>query len=103
MGMDTTSRSPTWKIEPEIEEVASEMETPCTVSYLAQEVVCVFAPHLHVGGDVHSQRLQRPQSASVRRHEERGALPVGQQPAHQVCQRNTETAEGRARDFARLF
>lgn len=70
------------------------METACDpVSYLAQEVVSVFAPHLHVGGDVDSERLQRPQSAGVRRHQERRALPIGQQAAHQVCQGDGERTE----------
>lgn len=59
-------------------------------SYLAQQVVSVSSPHLHVGGDGDSERLQRPQGAGVRRHLEGCALPIGQQAAHQVWPRNTE-------------
>lgn len=96
MGMDTRSRSPTWKMEAELKEAASHQEIWHTVSHLAQQVVSVLAPHLGVGSDVHSQGLLGPQCASARRHEERCALPIGQKPAHQVCQTNTDRAEGRA-------
>lgn len=50
--------------------------------YFAYEVVCVFPPHIRVGGHIHGPGLERSQHPRVWQDKEGRTFPVGQQAAH---------------------